>query len=116
MEVDFVKLKKLTSQERAKCMREGRCFKCRKVGHNAKTCRTTKRSQPTLDPSCPQQILNTEEVPITPATKPKSSILSDYARTMGKSEDKVLQTLKLCYEEPDENVQVAETFDNLEGF
>ena len=116
MEVDFVKLKKLTPQERVKCMREGWCFKCRKVGHNAKSCRTTNRSQPTPGPSHPQQILNTEEVPITPTTKPKFLILSDYACTLGKSKDEILQTLKPCYEEPDEEIQVAETFDDLEGF
>ena len=50
MEVDFMKLKKLSPQEQAKCMREGRCFKCRKVGHDAKNCKTTNRSQPTNGP------------------------------------------------------------------
>ena len=116
MEVDFMKLKKLSSQERAKCMREGWCFKCRKVGHDAKNCRTTNWSQPTPGPSRPQLILNTEEVPATPDIKPKSSILSDYAHTLGKLEDEILQTLKLCYEEPEEEVQIMETFNDLEGF
>ena len=116
MEVDFMKLKKLSPQERAKCMREGRYFKCRKVGHDTKNCRTTNQSQPTPGPSHPQQILNTEEVPVTPITKPKSSILSDYARTLGKSEDEILQTLKLCYKEPEEEVQITQTFEDLEDF
>ena len=116
MEVYFVKLKKLSPQEHAKCMREGWCFKCRKVGHDTKNCRTTNRSQPTPGPSHPQQILNTEEVPITPVTKPKLSILSDYTCALGKSEDEILQTLKLCYEEPEEEVQVVETFNDLEDF
>ena len=116
MEVDFVKLKKLSPQEHAKCMREGRCFRCRKVGHSAKNCRTTNQSQPTPGPSCPQQILNTEEVPVTPTTKSKPSILSDYAHTLGKSEDEILQTLKHCYKEPEEEIQIMETFDDLEDF
>ena len=38
MEIDAVRLKKLSPQERAKCMREGRCFRCRKTGHDAKNC------------------------------------------------------------------------------
>ena len=116
MEVDFVKLKKLSPQERVKCMREGQCFKCRKVGHDARNCRTTNRSQATPGPSCPQQILHTEEVSVTPVTKPKPSLLSDYAHTLGKSEDEILQTLKLCYEEPEEEVQITETFEDLEDF
>ena len=41
MEVDFVKLKKLSPQEHVKCMREGWCFKCRKVGHDTRNWRTT---------------------------------------------------------------------------
>ena len=101
MEVDFIKLKKLSPQECAKCMREGQCFKCRKVGHDAKNCRTTNQSQPTPSPSHPQQILNAKEVPVTPITKPKPSVLSDYARTLGK---------------PEEEVQIAETFEDPEGF
>ena len=35
MDVDAVSLSKLTPVERAKCMKEGRCFRCRKPGHNA---------------------------------------------------------------------------------
>ena len=119
MEVDFVKLKKLSPQEQVKCMREERCFNCRKVGHDTKNCRTSSWPQLALGPSHPpQQILNTQETPITPTqiTKPKSSTLSDYARTLGKSEDEILQTLKLCYEEPDEEIKVAETFNDLEDF
>ena len=35
MDIDAVSLSKLTPVERAKCMKEGRCFRCRKPGHNA---------------------------------------------------------------------------------
>ena len=41
MDIDFVMLKKLFPQEWAKCMREGRYFKCRKVGHDVKNCRSS---------------------------------------------------------------------------
>ena len=116
MEVDVVRLKKLTPQERAKCMKEGRCFKCRKIGHNARNCRI--KPDTTSNPSCsPQQILHTEETPIpSSSTKPKSSLFAEYAQSLGKLEEEMLQTLKLCYEEQDEEVKTAETFEELQDF
>ena len=116
MEVDTVRLKKLTPQERAKCMKEGRCFKCRKVGHNAKNCRT--KPDTASNPPCPsQQILHTEETPVpTLSTKPKSSLFANYTQSLGKSEEELLQTLKLSYEEPDKEVKAAETFEELQDF
>ena len=116
MEVDTVRLKKLSPQERAKCMKEGRCFRCRKTGHDARNCRT----KPTLTAGSsrpPQQILNTEEIPITPpVSKPKSSPFTDYAQSLGKTEEELLQTLKLCYEDQEEEVKAAETFEELQDF
>ena len=116
MEVNTVRLKKLTLQERAKCMREGRCFKCRKVGHNAKNCKT--KPDATSNPPRPlQQILHIEETPVpTPSTKLKPSLFADYAQSLGKLEEELLQTLKLCYEEQDEKVKAAETFEELQDF
>ena len=116
MEVDSVRLKKLSPQECARCMREGRCFKCWKVGHNARNCRT--KTRPTPSPSHPpQQVLHTEETPVTPpVTKPKTSSFADYAHSLGKTEEELLQTLKLCYEDQDEEVKAAETFEELQDF
>ena len=116
MDVDMVQLKKLTSQERAKCMKEGRCFKCRKVGHNAKNCRT--KYDTTSNPSRPsQQILHTEVTPVpTSSIKPDPSPFAAYAQSLGKSEEELLQTLKLCYEEADEEVRATETFEELQDF
>ena len=116
MEVDVVCLKKLTPQERAKCMREGRCFKCQKVGHDAKNCRT-KMDAPSNPPCLSQQILHTEATPV-PAlpAKPKSSPFAEYAQSLGKLEEELLQTLKLCYKEQDEEVKAAETFEELRDF
>ena len=116
MEVDAVRLKKLSPQERAKCIKEGRCFRCRKTGHDAKNCRT--KSTSAVGPSRPsQQVLHTEEAPITPpATKPKSSPFVDYAQSIGKTEEELLQTLKLCYEDQEEEVRAAETFEELQDF
>ena len=114
MEVDLVKLKKLSPSERAKCMREGRCFRCRKARHDARNCRA--KMNPVAAPSRPpQQILHTEETPASPqTTEPKPSPFADYARSLGKTEEELLQTLKLCYE--DEEVKAAETFEELQDF
>ena len=113
MEIDAIRLKKLSPQERAKCMREGRCFRCRKIGHDTRNCRTKTNSTPS--PSCPpQQILHTEETPVAPpAAKPKPSPFADYARSLGKTEEELLQTLKLCYEDQEEEVKAAETFEDF---
>ena len=116
MEIDAVRLKKLSPQERAKCMKEGRCFRCRKTGHNTRNCQT--KTNPTPTPFClPQQILHTKETPaVSPAIKPKSSPFADYARSLGKTEEELLQTLKLCYEDQEEEVKAAETFEELQDF
>ena len=116
MEVNTVKLKKLTPQEHAKCMREGRCFKCRKMGHDAKNCHTKMNTNPATSQP-PQQVLHTEEVSATPSPSlPKSSLFTNYTQSLGKSEEELLQTLKLCYEEQDKEVRVAKTFKELQDF
>jgi len=38
MEIDKIELKKLTDKEKSHFIREGRCFKCRKVGHISREC------------------------------------------------------------------------------
>ena len=38
MNLNFVRLQKLTPEEREQCRREGRCFKCRNRGHMANAC------------------------------------------------------------------------------
>ena len=38
MDVDTVKIEKLTKEEREKCFREGHCLRCRKPGHFMKDC------------------------------------------------------------------------------
>ena len=66
-----------------------------------------------------QQIRHTKDVPVTstPVKKATTSVFSTYAQTLGKSEDELLQTLKMCYEEPDEEVRITTTFEsNEEGF
>ena len=38
MDVDAVKIEKLTKEERERCFKEGRCLQCRKPGHFMKDC------------------------------------------------------------------------------
>ena len=38
MEIDHIKLRKLTPAEREQCRKEGRCFRCRQKGHTSKNC------------------------------------------------------------------------------
>ncbi len=38
MDVGNIRLEKLSQQEREKCMREGRCLRCRQTGHFARDC------------------------------------------------------------------------------
>ena len=38
MEVDAIKVAKLTKEEREHCMKEGLCLRCRKKGHMARNC------------------------------------------------------------------------------
>ena len=38
MEIGNIRLKKLTPAEREQCRKEGRCFRCRRKGHNAINC------------------------------------------------------------------------------
>ena len=123
MDVDSVRLKKLSPQERAKCMKEGRCFRCRKTGHDARNCRT--KMNPTSETPCPSQQIRIAEEPqvvvkespsIPSSEKSKPSPFAAYAQSLGKSEEELLQTLKLCYEDFDEEVKAAETFEDLQDF
>ena len=38
MDIDNIKLRKLTPAEREQCRKEGRCFRCRQKGHTSKNC------------------------------------------------------------------------------
>ena len=40
MDVDVIKITRLTSEERKRCIEKGLCFRCRKPGHLSGTCPT----------------------------------------------------------------------------
>lgn len=64
----------------------------------------------------PQQVWNTETTvtTLTLASMLPQSNLMKYVHTLGKTEDKDLQILKLCYEEPTEEVAIVDTFEMIE--
>ena len=45
MEVDAIKTGRLSDEERAKLLKEGRCFRCKKMGHMSRNCPDKKDSK-----------------------------------------------------------------------
>ena len=122
MDIDTIRLKKLSPADRARCIREGLCFRCRKKGHSANECRSTQA------PRKPKGNLHSQIIRNAETTTPSSSTTPTIASatpidlfiqnltTKGKSPEDILQTLKICYEEDEENVAAATTFSDDEGF
>ena len=46
MDVDIIKVGKLTAEERKKCMEKGHCFRCRLPGHMSSKCPKYKDGAP----------------------------------------------------------------------
>ena len=116
MDVDAVSLSKLTPVEHAQCMKEGRCFRCRKPRHNAQNCCSSSgTSPPSLTSPCPHQIRTTQtqaepsKNPFIPAPK---SALDEYVnslKTLEKSKSNILDILTTCFEEPVEEITKIST-------
>ena len=108
MDIDNISLSKLTPIKCAKCIREGRCFYCRKTGHNATTCQTPHPNNTSTITPHPQNICQTEttfssqEIPASPCSKLDEYINS--LKTSGKSNNEIFSTLKMCYEQPLEEI------------
>ena len=109
MDVDAITLSKLTPTERAKCIREGKCFRCRLPGHNTSQCKKDKFP-------CPQNIRTAETDP-SPSTSPPITtkvpssidVFVNSLKTQGKDEAEILQVLQMCFEEPKEEIAVVST-------
>jgi hypothetical protein len=114
MDMDTVTLSKLTPNERAKCIREGRCFRCRNSGHNATNCNLSRNSPSKFIPH-PQTIHSTETQTPSSSISAPSKVLSpveayiNSLKTQGKNDDKILQVLQMCYEEPKEEIAHVST-------
>ena len=114
MDVDAISLTKLTPAERARCIRKKLCCRCQKPGHSA--------SQHNQSTPHPQNVHTTDtskstnpmpQSNINPTSPPVSAIKAyiQTLKTQGKDKAKVLRTLKLCYEDPLENVASVELED-----
>jgi hypothetical protein len=107
MDVDTVTLSKLTPTERAKCIKEGRCFRCRKAGHNTTNCNSSRNSPSRFTP-CPKTIRSTEtqapSTSISPKTLSPIEAYINSLKTQDKNDDEILQVLQMCYEEPKEEI------------
>ena len=88
MDVDAVSLSKLTPVEHVKCMKEGRCFQCRKPGHNARNCRSSGTTSPSPTVPHPHQIRTTQtqaEPSKNPFTTTPKSALNEYVNSLKTS-------------------------------
>ena len=98
MDVDAITISKLTPTERARCFREGLCLRCQKKGHNANNCKAFSTRHPT------QNVQATEIS--TPKANPQTK-LDEYInslKTLGKNDEEIFSTLKMCYEGPPEEL------------
>ena len=122
MDVDTIRLKKLSPADCAQCIREGLCFRCRRKGHSTNECRSFQTPGKPKGNYCPQQVRNTETtVTPTPTTATIAPITPINAfiqnlTTKGKTPEDILQTLKICYEDDGEDVATATTFPDNEDF
>ena len=122
MDVDTIRLKKLSPANHARCMREGLCFHCRKKGHSANECRSAQPMGKPKGNNRPQMVRNTETTTssssATPTIAPATPIdlFIQNLTTKGKTPEDILQTLKICYEDDEKNVAVTTTFSDNEGF
>ena len=114
MDIDAISLSKLTPMERARCIKEGLCFRCRKKGHSTNKCNNTQNAPSGTYPR-PQTIRSTEtKTPTTPSPAKTPSPIEAYVnflKTHGKNETEILQVLQMCYEEPKEEISVVSTQD-----
>ena len=114
MDIDAISLSKLTPTERARCIKEGLCFRCRKKGHSANKCNNARSTLAGSYPR-PQTIRSAETktpTAISPAKTPSPiENYINFLKTQGKNETEILQVLQMCYEEPKEEISVVSTQD-----
>ena len=119
MDIDTIHLKKLSPADRARCIREGLCFRCCKKGHSANECHSSQAPGKSKGNYRPQQIRNTETTTTPTATIAPITPIDTYIQnltTKGRSPEDILQTLKICYEDDGEEVAAATTFPDNEDF
>ena len=114
MDIDAISLSKLTPMERARCIKEGLCFHCRKKGHSANKCNNTRNTLTGTFPR-PQTIRSTKtKAPATTSPTKTPLPIETYIsslKTQGKNKTEIFQVLQMCYEEPKEEISVVSTQD-----
>ena len=122
MDVDAVCLRKLSPADCTRYIREGLFFCCHKKGHSANECQSTQAPEKPKGNNHPQMIRNTEtstpSLSTTPAIAPATPIdlFIQNLTTKGKTPEDILQTLKICCKDDEENVAATTTFSDDEGF
>ena len=111
MDVDAITLSKLAPTERAKCICEGRCFRCQLPGHNTSQCKKNRNPRP--QNICAAETDPSSSTPLPVDTKVPSSIdvFVNSLKTQGKNKAEILQVLQMCFEEPKEEITVVSTLD-----
>ena len=100
MDVNAITISKLTPAERARCFREGLCLRCRKKGHNVNNCKAFSTSHPTT------QNVHATEITTPPKInwQTKLNKYINSLKTSEKNNKEIFSTLKMCYEEPPEEL------------
>ena len=112
MDVDTITLSKLTPTERAKCIHEGKCFRCRRPGHNASQCKKDKDSRPqTIRVAETDSSSSSTPPPVNTQVPSFINAFVNSLKTQGKNEAEILQVLQMCFEEPKEEIAVVSTLD-----
>ena len=111
MDIDAITLSKLTPTERAKCIREGKCFCCRCPGHNASQCKKDKDSHPQTIRAAETDSSSLTPPPVNTKAPSSINIFVNSLKTQGKNEAEILQVLQMCFEEPKEEIAVVSTLD-----
>ena len=109
MDVDTITLSKLTPTERAKCIREGRCFHCQLPGHNASQCKKDKNPRPQTICAAETDPPSSTPPPVNTKAPSPIDIFVNSLKTQGKDEAEILQVLQMCFEEPKEEIAVVST-------
>ena len=111
MDVDAITLSKLTPAERAKCIREGKCFCCRLPGHNAFQCKKDRNPRPQNIRTAETDPSSLTSPPVNNKVPSSIDVFVNSLKTQGKNEAEILQVLQMCFEEPKEEIAVVSALD-----
>ena len=101
MDIDTIQVRQLTVEEKQKCIKEERCFRCQNTGHRSKECPTKKANNATAQFAAQTQraTMHTSQVVDDCETKADDakSVTSGTSTTFSKAE--TIRNLKALKEE-----------------